>query len=120
MKTIDERVAIILLLLAEAALFFTFVFIVGPIATLVRLLPLVVVLLFSAALVWGQGWARWALLAPVTYRVWRLVPLTAAAWGVGRTGIALFLTLITVAELFAAFILVDTYLVRHRVVKPAM
>jgi hypothetical protein len=42
------------------------------------------------------------------------VLLVAAAWGLGRTGIALFLTFIIVAELFAAFILLDSYLVRRQ------
>jgi len=36
--------------------------------------------------------------------------VTAAAWGLGRTGIALFLTLIILVELAAAFILLDRYL----------
>jgi len=90
----DVSAAIVLLLIAEATLFFTFLFVVGPIATLTRLLPLLAVLALSGALYWGQTWARWALLAPIGFRVWRLVPVTAAAWGLGRTGIALFLTLI--------------------------
>jgi len=68
------------------------------------------VLVLCAALYWGQGWARWALLAPIGFRVWRLVPLTAAAWGLGRAGIALFLTLIILVELAAAFLLLDRYL----------
>src|SRR5204863_4965913 len=63
-----------------------------------------------AALYWGQNWARWALLAPVGFRVWRLSLLTATAWGLGRPGIALFLTLIILVELAAAFILLDRYL----------
>jgi hypothetical protein len=106
--------AIALLLLAEATLFFTFLFIVGPIATFARLLPLVVVLVLCAALNWGQDWARWALLAPIAFRVWKIVLLIAAAWGLGRTGIALFLTLIILAELLAAFILLDSYLSRRQ------
>jgi hypothetical protein len=111
-KRTDVTAAIVLLLIAEASLFFPFLFIIGPIATLARLLPLVVVLLLCAALYWGQDWARWGLLAPVAVRVWRIVPLVAAAWGLGRTGIALFLTFIILAELFAGFILVDGYVVR--------
>src|SRR5439155_779640 len=82
-------------------------FVVGPIATLARLLPLAAVLVLCAALYWGQNWARWALLAPVGFRVWRLSLLTATAWGLGRPGIALFLTLIILVELAAAFILLD-------------
>jgi hypothetical protein len=113
-KRTDVTAAIVLLLLAEATLFFPFLFIIGPIATLARLLPLAVVLVFCAALYWGQDWARWGLLAPVAVRVWRIVPLTAAAWGLGRTRIALFLTLIVLAELCAAFILVDGYLARRQ------
>jgi len=97
-------------LIAEATLFFTFLFVVGPIATPARLLPLAAVLVLCAALYWGQSWARWVLLAPIGFRVWRLVPLTAAAWGVGRAGIAVFLTLIILAELAAAFLLLDKYL----------
>jgi hypothetical protein len=42
------------------------------------------------------------------------VPLVAAAWGLGRTGIALYLTFFILAELFAAFILVESYVVRRR------
>ena len=110
----DVRTAIALLLLAEATLFFTFLFIVGPITMLERLLPLAVVVVLCAALYWGQHWAQWALLAPIAFRVWKLVLLTAAAWGVGRAGTALFLTLIVLAELAAAFILLDSYLVRRR------
>ncbi|MGH7522108.1 MAG: hypothetical protein ACREMI_12615 [Gemmatimonadales bacterium] len=110
----DLTAAIGLLLLAEATLFFTFIFIVGPIATLPRLLPLAVVLVLCTALYRGQEWARWGLLAPVAFRVWKVVLLTAAAWGLGRTGIALFLTFIILAELFAAFILLDSYLVRRQ------
>ena len=109
---------IALLLISEATLFFTFLFVVGPIPTLDRLLPLVVVLVLCAALYWGQDWARWALLAPIAFRTWNLVLLTAAAWGVGRTGTALFLTLIILAELAAAFILVDGYLSRRRRLVP--
>jgi hypothetical protein len=110
----DVKAAIVLLLVAEATLFFTFLFIIGPIATLERLLPLAVVLVLCTALYRGQEWARWALLAPVAYRVWKVVLLVAAAWGLGRTGIALFLTFIILAELFAAFILLDSYLVRRQ------
>jgi hypothetical protein len=112
MTRTDVSAAIVLLLIAEATLFFTFLFVVGPIATLARLLPLVAVLVLCAALYWGggQNWARWALLAPIGFRVWRLVLLTAAAWGLGRAGIAVFLTLIILVELAALFILVDRYL----------
>lgn len=110
----DLTIAIVLLLLAEATLFFTFLFIIGPIATLPRLLPLAVVLALCTALYRGREWARWALLAPVAFRVWRVVLLIAAAWGLGRPGIALFLTFIVLAELFAAFILLDSYLVRRQ------
>jgi len=106
----DVSAPIALLLVAEATLFFTFLFVVGPIATPARLLPLAAVLVLCAALYWGQTWARWVLLAPIGFRVWRLVPLTAAAWGVGRAGIAVFLTLIILAELAAAFLLLDRYL----------
>lgn len=113
-KRTDVTAAIALLLLAEATLFFTFLFIIGPIATLPRLLPLAVVLVLCAALYWGQDWARWGLLAPVAVRVWRIVLLIAAAWALGRTGIALFLTFVILAELFAAFILVDSYLVQRQ------
>lgn len=110
-KRPDVTAAIVLLLLAEATLFFTFLFVIGPIATLARLLPLVVVLALCAALYWGrQDWARWGLLAPVAFRTWRIVLLIAAAWGLGRTGIALFLMFIVLAELFAAFILIDSYI----------
>ena len=70
----------------------------------------VILLVLCAALYWGQNWARWALLAPVGFRVWRLSLLTATAWGLGRPGIALFLTLIILVELAAAFILLDRYL----------
>ena len=113
-KRTDVSIAVVLLLLAEATLFFTFLFITGPIPTLDRLLPLVVVVVFCAALYWGQDWARWGLLAPVAIRVWRILPLVAAAWGLGRTENALFLTFIVLAELFAAFILVDGWLVRRQ------
>ncbi len=108
----DVSAAIVLLLIAEATFFFTFVFVVGPIATLERLLPLAAVVILCAALYWGQSWARWGLLAPIGFRVWRLVLVTAAAWGLGRTGVALFLTLIILVEVAAAFILFDRYL-RH-------
>ena len=110
MTTRTDASAIALLLIAEATLFFTFLFVVGPIGTLARLLPLAAVLVLCAALYWGQSWARWALLVPIGFRVWRLVPLTAAAWGLGRPGFALFLTLIVLVELAAAFILLDRYL----------
>src|SRR5256714_13474780 len=116
-KRTDMTAAIVLLLLAEATLFFTFLFIIGPLATLARLLPLVVVLVLCTAWYWGQDWARWGLLVPVALRVWRIVPLVAAAWALGRTGTALFLTFIILAELFAAFILVDGYVVRHSAMK---
>jgi hypothetical protein len=116
-KRTDVTAAIALLLLAEATLFFTFLFVIGPIATPTLLVPLVVVLVLCAAWYWGQDWARWGLLAPVTFRVWRIVPVVAAAWGLGRTGTALFLTFIVLAELFAAFILVDSYLVRRSAMK---
>jgi len=109
----DVTVAIVLLLLAEATLFFTFLFIIGPIATLARLLPLAVVLVLCTALYRRQEWARWGLLAPAAFRVFKVVPLIAAAWGLGRSGIALFLTFIVLAELFAVFILLDSYLVRR-------
>jgi hypothetical protein len=102
--------AIALLLIADATLFFTFLFIVGPIATRPRLLPLIAVVVLCAALFWRQNWARWALLVPIAVRLQRLVLLTAAAWGLGRTGFALFLTLIILAELAAAFMLLDGYL----------
>ena len=110
----DVTTAMVLLLVAEATLFFTFLFIIGPFATPSLLLPLVAVLVLCAALYWGQDWARWALLAPVAFRAWRIVLLVAAAWGLGRTGIALFLTLIMLAELFAAFILIESYVVRRQ------
>ncbi|HJS43763.1 MAG TPA: hypothetical protein VJ755_09845 [Gemmatimonadales bacterium] len=109
----DVNVAIALLLLAEASLFFTFLFIVGPIATQERLLPLAVVLTLCAMLDRQHDWARWGLLAPVAFRVWKVVLLVAAAWGLGRTGTALFLTFISLAEMFAAFILIDSYVVRR-------
>ena len=108
----DVRIAIALLLLAEATLYFTFLFTVGPITTPERLVPLAVVLVLCAALYWGQHWAQWAVLVPIAFRVRKLVLLTAAAWGVGRAGTALFLTLIVLAELAAAFILLDSYLRR--------
>lgn len=114
MKRTDMTTAIVLVLLAEATLFFTFLFVTGPIATPARLIPLAVVLVLCAALYRGQEWARWGLLAPVTFRVWRVVLLIAAAWGLGRTGIALFLTFIILAELFAVFILVESYVVRRQ------
>jgi hypothetical protein len=110
----SATVAIILLLVAEATLYFTFLFVVGPIPTLERLLPLMVVLLLAAALYAGRSWARWALLAPIAYRVWKIVVLVAAAWGLGRSGTALFLTFIVLAELFAAFILIESYVVGRR------
>jgi len=110
----DLTAAIVLLLVAEATLFFTFLFIIGPIATLPRLWPLAVVLVLSTALYRGQDWARWALLVPIAFRVWRVVLVIAAAWGLGRSGIAVFLTFIVLAELFAAFILLDSYLVRRQ------
>lgn len=109
----DVAVAITLLLFAEATLFFTFLFVVGPIATAARLVPLAVVLVLCAALYWGQEWARWALLVPIVIRVRRIVLLVAAAWGLGRSGIALFLMFIILAELLAAFILLDSYIVRR-------
>jgi len=110
----DQTVAIVLLLVAEATLFFTFLFFIGPIATLARLLPLAIVLVLCTALYRGQEWARWGLLVPIAFRVWKVVLLIAAAWGLGRTGIALFLTFIVLAELFAAFVLLDSYLVRRQ------
>ena len=113
-KRADLTVAIALLLLAEATLFFTFLFIIGPIATPARLLPLAVVLVLCTALYRGHDWARWGLLVPIAFRVWRIVLLIAAAWGLGRTGIALFLTFIVLAELFAAFIMLDSYLERRQ------
>ena len=79
-KRTDMTAAIVLLLLAEATLFFTFHFIIGPIATPARLLPLVVVLVLCAALYRGLDWVRWGLLAPVSFRVWTIVRLIAAAW----------------------------------------
>jgi len=115
----DASAAIVLLLIAEATFFFTFHFIIGPIATPARLLPLAAVLVLGVALYWGQSWARWALLAPIGFRVLRLVPLTAAAWGLGRHGFALFLTLIILVELSAAFILFDRYLRSFRFPSPA-
>ena len=112
--TTNVRAAIALLVLAEATLFFTFLFIIGPIATPALLVPLAVVLVLCVALYWGQDWARWVLLAPIAFRMWRLVLVIAAAWGLGRTGTALFLTLIIVAELAGAFLLFDRYLSRRR------
>src|SRR6267378_2194683 len=106
----DESTAIAVLLLAEATLFFTFLFLIGPIGTLARLLPLTVVLVLGVAWYWGHAWARWGLLVPIAFRVWKVARLSAAAWGLGRTGTALFLTVIVLAELWAAFILLDTYL----------
>lgn len=105
----DASAAIGLLLIAEAALFFTFLFVVGPIATLVRLVPFMVILVLCAALYWGQNWARWALLVPIAVRVHRLALLSAAAWGLHRTGAALFMTLIILVELAAVFLLLDQY-----------
>lgn len=114
LKRTDLTAAIVLLLLAEATLFFTFVFVIGPIATPMRLLPFAAVVVLCAALYWGQAWALWGLLVPVAFRAWRIVPLIAAAWGLGRTGTALFLTFIILAELFAAFILIESYVVRRQ------
>jgi hypothetical protein len=102
--------AIGLLLIADATLFFTFLFVVGPIATRPRLLPLIAVVVLCTALFWRQNWARWALLVPLAVRLQRLVLLTAAAWGLGRSGMALFLTFIILAELAAVFMLLDRYL----------
>ncbi len=112
----DVTAAIALLLVAEATLFFTFLFIIGPIGTLARMVPLAVVLVLCTALYRGQEWARWA---PGPDRVSGVegVPVIAAARGLGRTGIALFLTFIIVAELFAAFILLDSYIVRRQSVR---
>ncbi len=112
--TTNVRAAIALLVLAEATLFFTFLFIIGPIATPALLVPLAAVVVLCAALYWGHDWARWVLLAPIAFRMWRLVLVIAAAWGLGRTGTALFLTLIVVAELAGAFLLFDRYLSRRR------
>jgi hypothetical protein len=109
-----NRIAIALLLLAEATLFFTFLFIVGPIATPVILVPLAAIVALSAALYWGQEWARWVLVAPIAFRVWKLVLVIAAAWGLGRVGTALFLTLITVAELAGTYLLFARYIPRPR------
>src|SRR3989442_14510689 len=100
----NVRAAIALLVLAEATLFFTFLFIIGPIATPALLVPLAAVLVLCAALYWGQDWARWVLLAPIAFRTWRLVLVIAAALGLGRTGTAPFLTLIIVAELAGGFL----------------
>jgi hypothetical protein len=110
----DVTAAVAILLIAEATLFFAFLFTIGPIGTVERLLPLAVVLALSAALYWRQAWAQWALLVPIAFRVWRVVHLVAAAWGLGRTGTALFLTFIVLAELFAVFILLDSYFVRRQ------
>ncbi|HEY7192206.1 MAG TPA: hypothetical protein VH439_00535 [Gemmatimonadales bacterium] len=107
----DVSAAIGLLLIAEAALFFTFLFVIGPIATPIRLMLFVVILVLCAALYRGQNWARWALLVPIAVRAYRLALLTAAAWGLHRGGTAVFLTLIILAELAAAFLLLDQYLV---------
>jgi hypothetical protein len=49
------------------------------------------------------------LLLPIGLRLHRLALLTAAAWGLGRTGIALFLTAIILAEAAAVFLLLDGY-----------
>lgn len=111
---IDVTAAVVLLLVAEATLFFTFLFVIGPIALPARLLPLAVVLVLCTALYRGHDWARWGLLVPIAFRVWRVVLLIAAAWGLGRTGIALFLTFIILAELLAGFILLDGYLLRRQ------
>ena len=46
---------------------------------------------------------------PIAVRVHRLALFTAAAWGLHRTGAALFMTLIILVELVAAFLLVDQY-----------
>ena len=115
-KRSDATAAIVLLLVAEAALFFNFLFVIGPIAAAERLVPLLVVLALCATLFWrgGQEWARWALLVPITFRVWRIVRLAGAAWGLGRTGVAVFLTFIMLAELLAAFVLVDSAVVRRQ------
>lgn len=114
-STARRRVApaIALLVGAEAALFFTFLVVFGPLTLSARLVPLVVVLVLSAALYGGHDWSRWALLAPIVFRLWRIVPITAAAWGVGRVGTALFLTVVILAELGGGFILIDTYLGRR-------
>jgi len=105
----DDSRAIVLLLVAEATLYFTFLFVVGPLPALVRLLPLLMVIVLCAALYWGYSWARWVLLVPIGIRLHRLVLLSAAAWGLGRTEIAYFLTVIILAELGAVFLLVDRY-----------
>ena len=110
----DVRTAMALLLLAEAMLFFTFLFVVGPIATPVLLVPLAAVVVLCVALAWGQDWVRWVLLAPIAYRAWTLVHVIAAAFGLGRMGTAVFLTLIMLVELAAAFIFVDSYRSRRR------
>ena len=113
MTRTDASAAIGLLLVAEAALFFTFLFVVGPIAMQVRLLPFVAVLVLCAALYWGHNWARWALLIPIAVRVHRLSLFTAAAWGLHRTGAAVFMTLIILVELVATFLLFDQYFFSH-------
>jgi hypothetical protein len=105
----DDSSAIALLLVAEATLYFTFLFVVGPLPALGRLLPLLAIVVLCAALYWGYSWAAWALLLPIGFRLHRLVLLTAAAVGLGRTGIAYFLTAIILAELAAVFLLVDRY-----------
>jgi len=105
----DDSGAIALLLIAEATLYFTFLFVAGPLPALVRLLPLLVVVVLCAALYWGYSWARWALLLPIGVRLHRLVLLTAAAVGLGRTGIAYFLTAIILTELAAVFLLIDRF-----------
>ena len=108
----DVRAAIALLLLAEATLFFTFLFTIGPIATPPLLVPLILVIVLSTALYFGQEWAKWVLLAPIVFRVRQLVLVLAAAWGVGRAGTALFLTVILLTELAGTFVLFERYLAR--------
>jgi|KBSSwiStaDraftv2_1062776.scaffolds.fasta_scaffold1948278_1 hypothetical protein len=103
----DASLPIALLLLAEGTLYFTFLFIIGPLPPLVRLLPLLAIVVLCAAVYWGFSWARFVLLLPIGVRLHRLALLTAAAWGLGRTGIALFLTLIILAEAAAVFLLLD-------------
>lgn len=105
----DASAPIALLLLAEGTLYFTFLFVMGPIPTLDRLLPLLAVVVLCAAVYWGFNWARWVMLLPIGFRLQRLVALTAAAWGLGRTGFAFFLTAIIVAELAGVFLLLDPY-----------
>jgi hypothetical protein len=109
MTRTEVSAAVVLLLIAEATLFFTFLFVPGPMATLVRLLPLAAVLVLCALLYRGQDWARWALLVPIAFRVWRLALLASAAWALGRTGTALVLTPIILADAAAGFILLDGY-----------